>query len=439
MARRATCVLIMLIISMVSFGQGAAADRVALLIGNANYPSAPLKNPVNDARAVAAKLKSVGFKVIKIENASLAQMNMAVVKFTESLGNEGAAVFYFAGHGMQIRGKNFLLPVDTVTTSESSVRNTAYDFDQLMDSLGDSRRTNVIILDACRNNPYSNARGGSRGLAQANAPYGTLISYATSPGLTAADGEGENGLFTWALLKYLSEPATVEEVFKKVRVDVAKASKGEQIPWESSSLVGTFYFVDLPKPEPSPTDPMMVDIAHWRSIQGSKKRADYESYLSRFPDGQFVDVARSRLAALTPAIGPPEPTPPPIPVLPRPEAKPEQKPPEAKPEPKPEAQPEPKTQPQLEPKLEPKAEPEPKLEAKPPELKPEPKVEPKPEPRPEKRPKTPAPVAAAPSAPVKAPPPPPDPMCGRIMERTVVGEPVSREDLAYLKTKCKGS
>jgi hypothetical protein len=362
MARRAIRLLIMLIF-MIGIGAGAAAaDRVALVIGNADYPTAPLKNPINDARAMAEKLARVGFEVIKVENATLVQMNKAIVKLTERLSNEGAVVFYFAGHGMQLRGKNFLLPIDTVTSSEASVRNTAYDFDQLMDSLGESRRTNVIILDACRNNPYSNARGGSRGLAQANAPYGTLISYATSPGLTAADGEGENGLFTSALLRYLGEPATIEEVFKRVRVDVATTSRGEQIPWESSSLVGSFSFVERGA-EPDLPSAAAFELEYWRSIQGSKNRADYESYLARFPDGQFVDIARNRLAALNVPTPPPEP----------------------------------------------------------------PRV------------KAPAPASSANPPPAKSPPPvAADPRCGKIVERISIGEPVPGDDLAYLRTKCKG-
>jgi Caspase domain len=362
MARRAIRLLIVLIFVIGVGADAAAADRVALVIGNAAYPTAPLKNPINDARAMAEKLSSVGFEVIKLENATLAKMNKAVVELTERLGNEGAAVFYFAGHGMQLRGKNFLLAVDTVTNSEASVRNTAYDFDQLMDSLGESRRTNIIILDACRNNPFSNARGGSRGLAQANAPYGTLISYATSPGLTAADGDGENGLFTWALLRYLGEPDTIEEVFKKVRVDVATASKGEQVPWESSSLVGRFSFVDRDA-EPDLRSAAAIDLEYWRAIQGSKNRADYESYLARFPDGQFAEIARSRIAALNVPAPPPEP----------------------------------------------------------------PRV------------KAPAPASTATPAPAKSHPSvAQDPLCSKIVERISIGEPVPKDDLAYLRTKCKG-
>jgi hypothetical protein len=362
MARRATCLLILLIF-VVSLGQGAgAADRVALVIGNADYPIAPLKNPINDARAMAEKLARVGFDVIKVENATLGQMNKAIVEFADRLGNDGAAVFYFAGHGVQIRGKNFLLPIDAMPSSEVALRNTSYDFDQLMDSLGESRRTNVIILDACRNNPFSNARGGSRGLAQANAPYGTLISYATSPGLTAADGDGENGLFTAALLRQIGEPDTIEEVFKKVRAQVATASKGEQVPWESSSLVGRFSFVDRGG-EPDRTSTAAIDLEYWRAIQGSKNRADYESYLARFPDGQFVDIARNRLAALNVPAPPPEPP----------------------------------------------------------------------------RAKAPAPASAAAPAPAKSPPRvAQDPLCSKIVERLSIGEPVPKDDLAYLRTKCKG-
>jgi hypothetical protein len=222
----------------------ATEPKVALVIGNAAYPAAPLRNPVNDANAIAARLRAMGFEVLLRTNVTQREFTRSVSQFGQALKPGSVALFYYAGHGMQVRGRNFLIPVDADIQSEASARSESVDLDLVLEQLGPSRLS-MVILDACRNNPFEGkfrtARGS--GLAQVDAPKGTLLAYATAPGKVASDGVGANGLYTAELLKAMEIPgAKVEEVFKAVRVNVIKATAGEQIPWESSSLTGDYYF-----------------------------------------------------------------------------------------------------------------------------------------------------------------------------------------------------
>jgi uncharacterized caspase-like protein len=235
---------------------GAGAEpRVALVIGNSAYREMPLKNPVNDARAIAAELKTLGFEVIEIEDATFHDMERAVLKFGNKLKEGGVGLFYYAGHGMQVKGQNYLVPVDAQIEEETSVRFEALAVDTITDLMGDAaNRLNMIVLDACRNNPFERKlRGGGKGLAAMDAARGTFVAYATAPGSTASDGDGENGLYTEELVRALKEPGLpVESVFKRVRIGVVERSKGAQTPWESSSLTGDFYFVPPSSPAPAP-------------------------------------------------------------------------------------------------------------------------------------------------------------------------------------------
>jgi hypothetical protein len=219
-------------------------QRVALVIGNSAYVSARLRNPANDARAMAERLKALGFDVTLKTESTRREMDRAIVQFGESLAKGGVALFYFAGHGLQVRGRNFLLPIDAEISTEAAVRSEAVDVEQVLDQLGPVSLS-MVILDACRNNPFERRfRGiGDGGLAQIDAPKGTLIAYATAPGRTAADGTGENGVYTRELLRALEKPGLkVEDVFKQVRINVSRETNDTQVPWEASSLVGEFYF-----------------------------------------------------------------------------------------------------------------------------------------------------------------------------------------------------
>ena len=222
----------------------AAEQKIALVIGNSAYPTSRLRNPVNDAKAMAEKLKSLGFDVILKTDAGQREMTRSFSEFGRKLVPGTVSLFYYAGHGMQVRGKNFLIPVDADIHNEASVSSEAVDVDQLLNQLGPARLS-MVILDACRNNPFESRFRAivSGGLAQIDAPTGTLLAYATAPGKVASDGTGANGLYTEALLKALEMPGLkVEDVFKQVRINVVKASDGQQTPWESSSLTGEFYF-----------------------------------------------------------------------------------------------------------------------------------------------------------------------------------------------------
>jgi tetratricopeptide (TPR) repeat protein len=229
----------------------APEPRHALVVGNAAYSTAPLLNSVNDATAVAKVLERAGFKVDLKLNASQKQLQDAVTTFGDRLKGGGAGLFYFAGHGVQIKGRNFLMPVGADIKREDEVPYKAVDVQQVLDKMDTAKnRVNVVILDACRDNPFARAsRSGSGGLSQMDAPIGSLLAFATSPGAVASDGKGSNGLYTQHLLANIERPGmSIEEVFKRTRLGVRLDSNGQQVPWENTSLEGDFYFFP-----PSPT------------------------------------------------------------------------------------------------------------------------------------------------------------------------------------------
>jgi hypothetical protein len=226
--------------------QRVKEQRLALVIGNGAYKSSPLKNPVNDAYDMARTLKILGFEVIHKENAGQKTMKEAIREFGKRLRRDGCiGLFYFAGHGIQVKGINYLIPVDAKIETESDVEYEAVDAGRILGKMEDAGNDlNIVIVDACRDNPFAlSFRSGSRGLARMDAPKGNIIVYATAPGKVAADGEGRNGIYTKHLLKHMKiSGLTVEQVLKKVRVDVIRETGSKQVPWESSSLTGDFYF-----------------------------------------------------------------------------------------------------------------------------------------------------------------------------------------------------
>lgn len=231
----------------------ARGERLALVIGNGAYKDAPLPNPVNDAADVARALEASGFTVIRRENATLREMHLALREFGDRLGRSSTGLFYFAGHGLQVRGRNYLVPVDADIAREDEVAFAALDLAAVLEKLDSARNpVNLVVLDACRNDPFGKRfQPTARGLAQVDAPPGTFIAFATAPGSVAADGLGRNGLYTSHLLREMRKPgAPIEEVFKSVRAAVRKDSAGRQVPWESTSLESAFSFVDAPPPPP---------------------------------------------------------------------------------------------------------------------------------------------------------------------------------------------
>ena len=223
--------------------------RVALVIGNAAYKVNPLKNPVNDSTDMARSLRSVGFDVIEANNTTLAQMREVTRRFADKLGTSDVGLVYYSGHGVEVKGKNYLIPVNADIKREYEVVDQAFDagqFLEMMDNIRgpNNKRVNILIVDACRNNELQKSwRSTNNGLARMDAPGGTFISFATAPGRVAADGVGRNSPYTKHLLQALKQPnVPIEQVFKVVRRNVMEETKGEQIPWENSSLVGDFYF-----------------------------------------------------------------------------------------------------------------------------------------------------------------------------------------------------
>ncbi len=223
------------------------APKVALVVGNSNYRRSPLKNPANDARAIAGMLKQTGFDVTVKLDAVQAELADAVQGYTQVLARRQAVgLFYFAGHGLQLAWRNYMIPVDADIRSAADIQKQSVEIGTLLGGIGKALNPlNVIILDACRDNPFGNISGADqKGLSQMDAPPGTLLAYATAPGNVASDGEGANGLYTEHLLKEIAVPdARVEDVFKRVRLHVRRRTNGQQIPWESTSLEEDFYFV----------------------------------------------------------------------------------------------------------------------------------------------------------------------------------------------------
>lgn len=226
----------------------SAENRIALVIGNSDYSSGPLPNPANDAKMIAETLNNLGFEVIARRNADQNTMKRAIQEFgarLEKAGPSAVGLFYYAGHGVQLNGRNYLIPTTAQIEREGDVEIEAVSADWVIEQMRYARnRLNIVILDACRNNPFTRSmRSVDHGLASMDAPAGILIAYSTAPGAVAADGSGRNSPYTEALsqaMRDLHEP--VEQVFKHVRVGVMSATSGKQVPWESSSLTGDFYF-----------------------------------------------------------------------------------------------------------------------------------------------------------------------------------------------------
>ena len=299
----------------------ASERRTALVIGNSDYELiSPLRNPVNDARAMARVLSDLGFEVIAKENLNRYEMRKVIRDFGRILGQGGVGLFYYAGHGVEVDGVNYLVPLEAPIKFEDDVEIEALDVNMVLGKMASAaNRLNIVILDACRNNPFARSfRSTARGLAQIDAPSGTLIAYAARPGGVALDGDGENGLYTGALLDAMQVPGLrIEDVFKRVRVAVQDKSGAQQVPWESSSLTGDFYFnLNVSVTVEAPGAPATIsqqETVFWQSIMDSSDPADFEVYLTEFPNGIYAGLARNRLNRLQESqtaaiIPPPEPS-----------------------------------------------------------------------------------------------------------------------------------
>ncbi len=240
-----------------------AVRRVALVIGNSAYARVrPLPNPTNDARAMARSLRAIGFVVTEGTDLDRAAMEATIIDFLRDAARSQVAVVYYAGHGLQIDGRNYLVPVDIQFQGSGGLTDTMMDLETIMAALDDQVRTNILILDACRNNPMAprvastgptrDIEAGSSGLAApttlgngATFGAGTLIAFATAPGQVALDGEGPNSPFSAALTRHIGTPGLeVQQMLTRVRAEVVAATKGKQVPWSNSSLLGEVYLAD---------------------------------------------------------------------------------------------------------------------------------------------------------------------------------------------------
>lgn len=296
--------------------------RVALVIGNGDYVNARrLSNPVNDATDMAKTLKELDFEVISGTNLNLKQMTDKVREFGDKLKvSGGVGLFYYAGHGIQVGGRNYLIPVEADILREDEIAFSSLNLNFVLQKLdAASNGLNIVVLDACRNNPF--ARSWSRdasdgGLAQITAPTGTFIAYATSPDRTASDGTGRNGLYTAQLLKYIKQPnLKIEEAFKQVTIAVDRTSDGKQIPWTSSSLRGEFYFTNptasakIPPKQQVESQPKIeneqpgdsqedFEKAVWDKIKDSKDSNEFMQFIGTFPNSKYTPQAKLILKKL---------------------------------------------------------------------------------------------------------------------------------------------
>ena len=286
-------------------GIAMTEERIALVIGNAAYRNDPLDNPVNDARLIGQALKGAGFAVSVRENLDRRGLVEALRDFGNRLGENTIAVLYYAGHGLQLRDRNYLIPVDAEIRGEDEIPLAGVDLGFMLGRMSTARsRINIVILDACRNNPFAGKGGpAAQGLVQMDAPVGTLLAYATAPGKLAADGSGNNSLYATHLSRHLLTPGLpVEHVFKRVREGVVRETRELQVPWESSSLQGEFAFVPgLAAPREAAADTEAAgELAFWNSIQASNRADEYRAYLRQYPSGRFAALAQTRMAAFTP-------------------------------------------------------------------------------------------------------------------------------------------
>jgi uncharacterized caspase-like protein len=291
----------------------ATEQRIALVIGNSAYSSGPLKNPVNDAAALAAQLQKLGFTVTLKKDANLRVVENALADFGDQLKRGGVGLFYYAGHGLQAGGVNYLVPVGAKINRESDIKYETLDTGKVLDEMANANNgLNIVILDACRDNPYSRSfRNAARGLAiVSNAPAGTFISYSTGPGNVARDGDGQNSPYTEALLRYMKEPGlTIEQVFKSVRAKLGKETGGKQIPWELSSLQGEFYFLpqsnsqnklsDIPTNPPRPESDELVrqkDALEREKHELMREKQDLERQKALDAERKELEAERRKMA-----------------------------------------------------------------------------------------------------------------------------------------------
>lgn len=291
--------LVGLALLMFASAPARAEPRIALIIGNADYRSVgPLENSVNDARLMATRLTEIGFEVIYVSDAELFDFKTAISAFGRRLreaGPSATGLFYYAGHGVQSFGANYLLPVDTALTDAADLPLVAVEADSVLRQMFSAKnRTNIVILDACRNNPFIGVPNFTDdGLAEMSAPTGSFVAFATAPGNVAYDGVGGNSAFTRALAELLTSPGlAIEQLFKQVRIKVLEETGGKQTPWDTSSLTGNFEFVPA-RAAPATTRDTEAEL--WDAVSGGRDPVQIALFLRAYPDSRFAATAKSLL------------------------------------------------------------------------------------------------------------------------------------------------
>lgn len=303
-------------------GPASAETRIALVIGNGAYAStAQLPNPSHDAEDVATSLKRSGFEVLQGIDLRQAEMQDLTIRFARAAGRADVAMFYYSGHAMQYNGVNYLMPVDAVLTDEADLKRFVR-VDDIVNDLQQAKNLRILVLDSCRDNPLAEtlkrsagttrAASIGRGLSKVEAPRGTIVSFSTQSGQTAADGVGRNSPYTTAFLKHIEKPHEIGDVFRDISSDVYDASGKTQLPELSLSIIGKFYLngqvavaPTAPQAAPRP-DPCAAAEAHWKAADGIGTVGAFEDHLARFSSCSFANLAKARLdgmkkTALAPA------------------------------------------------------------------------------------------------------------------------------------------
>lgn len=323
---------IVCVFSIMSAASSAQAERrIALIIGNAIYQNtAELKNPKNDAVDMAASLRRLGFEVLEGHDLDKRSMERMIRQFGVKLSGADLALFFYAGHGVAIGGQNYLVPTDARLASEGDADFEGLPLTLVLKQMEREAKTSIVLLDACRDNPLARnlartmgtrSSQVSQGLAEVRTGVGTLIGFSTQPGNVAIDGTGRNSPYSEALLAHIEAAGRdISGVLIAVRNDVLKATDGRQVPWEHTSLTGQVYLkmappstlAALPPPVSNPRSyEKEIEISFWNSVKDSKSPALLQSYLDRYPAGNFANLARAMIREVNPAGAAMPPTAPP--------------------------------------------------------------------------------------------------------------------------------
>ncbi len=290
--------------------------RLALVIGNGAYQkTSQLPNPPNDATDMAASLSSLGFEVLSGTNQTKRQMEALIREFGDKLSRQGGVgLFFYAGHGLQVKGSNYLIPVEAEIPAEDEVEYATINLNFLLNKMDAAKNElNIVILDACRNNPFArswrNFRdvGEGGGLAKITPPTGTIMLYATQPGNVASDGTGRNGLFTESLLEQIRKPGIeLDAMIKQLARDVSEKSGKKQMPWKEGIVTGDFYFAgggggsssNSAQPITNPTSGGNAEEVMWQEVSRLNTKLAVDSYLSEYPNGKYAATARLKLKVI---------------------------------------------------------------------------------------------------------------------------------------------